>query len=71
MNIKHLLLSVTTIILAITSTNIASAANGFTYPPVNAFGNYQYPPQAPVAPRFNRSPVKSSPYVFGQNTSKI
>lgn len=70
MNIRYLLLPVMTVVIAMTSTNIVSADNGFTFPPVNAFRNYQYPPQAPVAPRFNRSPTKPAPYVFGQNASQ-
>ncbi len=51
-----------------TSTNIASADNGLTFPPAaNTLRNYQYPPQVPVAPRLNRMPVRPAPYVFGQN----
>lgn len=70
MNIIYLLLTVMTVVIVITGTNIVRADNGFTFPPVNTFGNYQYPPQAAVAPRFNRSLTKPAPYVFGQNTSQ-
>ncbi len=68
MNIQKILLPVVTIVIVMTNTNIASADNGLTFPPVNTLQNYQYPPQAPVAPRFNHSLVKPSPYVFGQSS---
>jgi len=70
MNIRYLLLSVITVVITISGSNIANADNGLTYPPVNTLRNYQYPPQAPVAPRFNHSLAKPDPYIFGQNNSQ-
>ncbi len=66
MNVKQILLPAITVLIAINS-NIASANNGIAFPPANVFNKYQYPPQAPVAPRLQRHPAKSAPYVFGQN----
>lgn len=58
-----------TTIIALLTVNVAHANNGgFTFPPANAMSSNQYPPQAPVAPRFNRVPSKPAPYVFGQNS---
>ncbi len=70
MNIQKILLPAIATLIVMTNTSIASADNGLTFPPTNTLHNYQYPPQAPVAPRFNRAPVKSAPYVFGQNSSQ-
>jgi hypothetical protein len=70
MNIQKLLLPAIATLIVMTNTNIASADNGLSFPPVNTLRNYQYPPQAPVAPRLNRMPAKSAPYVFGQNRSQ-
>ena len=69
MNFKYLLLPVITVVITMTSVTIASANNGFIFPPVNALSNYQYPPQAPLAPSMNRMPTRPAPYVFGQNNS--
>ncbi|MEE9309955.1 MAG: hypothetical protein V3U64_02965 [Cocleimonas sp.] len=68
MNIKKILLPAVTALIVIT-TNIASANNGLVYPSVNTFPQYQFPPQAPAAPRFNRLPSRTTPYVFGQNNN--
>jgi len=65
MNIKNILLPAMTVVIAILNTNIASADNGLTFPPENTLRTYQYPPQAPVAPRLNHLPT--APYVFGKN----
>jgi len=69
MKIKNTLMPVLTTIIALLTVNIAHANNGgFTFPPANAMSSHQYPPQAPVAPRFNRMPTSPAPYVFGQNS---
>ena len=65
MKIKHILLPAMTVAIAVLNTNIASADNGLTFPPENTLRTYQYPPQAPVAPRLNYMSV--APYVYGQN----
>ena len=70
MNIRYFILPVMTVVITISDSNIAIADSGLTYPPVNTLRNYQYPPQAPVAPRFNHSLTKPAPYVFGQNYSQ-
>ncbi len=67
MTLRNLLLAAISVVIATTITNIASADNGLTFPPVNVARNYQYPPQAPVAPGFNRIPTRPAPYVFGQS----
>jgi len=72
MKTKYILLPAMTAVIAILSMNIASADNkGVTFPPQNALRTYQYPPQAPIAPRFNRMPSRLSPYVFGKNIPQL
>lgn len=51
------------------NTNIASADNGITFPPENTLRTYQFPPQAPTAPRLKYIPANPAPYVFGQDIS--
>ncbi|MEE9310068.1 MAG: hypothetical protein V3U64_03535 [Cocleimonas sp.] len=70
MKIKQILLPAISTIVILLTTNIANADNGLTYPSANVLRGYQFPPQAPVAPRFNRMPVTPTPYVFGQNNSQ-
>ncbi|MCF6189398.1 MAG: hypothetical protein L3J51_02875 [Cocleimonas sp.] len=66
MNIKDTL-SAMTVVIVFANANIASADNAIAYPPENTLRTYQFPPQAPIAPRLNNMPASSAPYVFGQN----
>ena len=66
MNIKSIVLPVI-VFSALNISSVNADNKGVIFPPENILHSYQYPPKAPIAPRFNRVPSQPMPYFMGKN----